>query len=110
MPMIEVERSGKHARVSLAGELTIYSAGEIKAELADAMSGADDLEVDLGGIAEIDTAGLQLMLIAKRQPGKQIRFVNHPPCVLRLIDLANLGSAFGDPLFIPAADAATGGS
>lgn len=110
MPMIEVERSGKHARVSLAGELTIYSVGEIKAELADAMRSADDLEVDLGGITEIDTAGLQLMLIAKRQPGKQIRFVNHPPCVLRLIDLANLGSAFGDPLFIPATDAATGGS
>lgn len=108
--MIEIERHGQRARVSLTGELTIYSAGEIKAGLADAMSSADDIELDLCGITEIDTAGLQLMLIAKRHPGKQIRFVNHPPCVLRLIDLANLGSVFGDPLFIPASEPVTGGS
>ena len=42
------------------------------------------------------------MLIAKRHPGSRVRFVNHPPAVRRLIDLANLGGAFGDPLFIAA--------
>ena len=90
------------ARVTLSGEMTIYNAAQIKATLAEAMRGAVELEVDLSGIADIDTAGLQLMLIAKRHPHCRVRFVNHSPEVLRLIDLANLGGALGDPLFIAA--------
>ncbi|KFB72369.1 MAG: STAS domain-containing protein [Candidatus Accumulibacter phosphatis] len=103
---IVIESSGQTARLTLDGELTIYEVAEIKAGLADVMRAADEIEIDLGGIAEIDTAGLQLMLIAKRNPGKRVRFVNHPPCVLRLIDLANLGGLLGDPLFISATESA----
>ena len=102
---IEIQRMGNSARVSLAGELTIYSAAEIKAGLAEAMASANEIEVDLSGISEMDTAGLQLMLIAKRHPGKAVCFVNHPPPVLRLVDLANLGGLLGDPLFISATKA-----
>lgn len=90
------------ARVTLSGEMTIYNAAQIKATLAETMRGAAEIEVDLSGIADIDTAGLQLMLIAKRHPECRVRFVNHSPEVLRLIDLANLGGALGDPLFIAA--------
>ena len=101
---LELERSGNQARVVLSGELTIYTVGETKAGLAEAMNGADEVEVDLASVTEIDTAGLQLMLIAKRNPDVQLRFVNHPPAVLRLVDLANLGAALGDPLIIAAAE------
>lgn len=96
---------GQTARLTLAGELTIYSVAETKAGLADAMRSADDIEVDLAGLTEIDTAGLQLMLLAKRRPGKNVRFINHPACVLRLIDLAHLGRVLGDPLYLPASEA-----
>jgi len=97
-----VDYSGQGARVTLSGELTIYSVAEIKSALAEAMGKASEIEVDLAGVTEVDTAGLQLMLIAKRHPDCQVRFVNHSPEVLRLIDLANLGGALGDPLFISA--------
>lgn len=97
-----VEYSGKSARVTLSGELTIYSVTPIKSALAEAMAKASEIEVDLAGVTEIDTAGLQLMLIVKRHPGSAVRFINHPPEVLRLVDLANLGGALGDPLFIAA--------
>lgn len=92
------------ARLALSGEMTIYNAAQIKVTLAEAMHGASEVEVevDLSGITDIDTAGLQLMLIAKRHPDCRVRFVNHSPEVLRLIDLANLGGALGDPLFIAA--------
>ncbi len=90
------------ARLTLSGEMTIYNAAQLKATLAEAMRGATEIEVDLSGIADVDTAGLQLMLIAKRHPDCRVRFVNHSPEVLRLIDLANLGGALGDPLFIAA--------
>jgi anti-sigma B factor antagonist len=99
---VQVEYTGNSTRVKLAGELTIYTAVEIKAALAEVMVESSEIEVDLSGITEIDTAGLQLMLIVKRNPGKMVRFVNHPASVLRLVDLANLGGALGDPLFISA--------
>jgi anti-sigma B factor antagonist len=101
---VQVERTENGVRVMLAGELSIYTAAETKAALADAMGEADEIEVDLAGVSEIDTAGLQLMLIIKRNPGKTVRFINHPPSVLRLVDLANLGSALGDPMFIAATE------
>jgi anti-sigma B factor antagonist len=100
--MDSTEHMQTAARVALSGEMTIYNAAQIKATLAEAMRDAAEVEVDLSAIADIDTAGLQLMLIAKRHPDCRVRFVNHSPEVLRLIDLANLGGALGDPLFISA--------
>jgi anti-sigma B factor antagonist len=97
---INVDSAGAGGRVSLSGEMTIYNVAQIKATLAEAMRGYDEIEVDLAGIGDIDTAGLQLMLIAKGNPDCAVRFVNHSQEVLRLVDLANLGSALGDPLFI----------
>ena len=99
---VDIEHQGTSARVTLSGELTIYSVAEIKSALAEAMGKASEIEVDLAGVTEVDTAGLQLMLIVKRHPGCDVRFVNHSPEVLRLVDLANLGGALGDPLTLPA--------
>jgi len=99
---VQVDYEGTSAQLALAGELTIYTAAEIKAALGEAMQRSSAIEVDLAGVTEIDTAGLQLMLIAKRNPDAEVRFVNHPEAVLRLVDLANLGGALGDPLFISA--------
>ena len=85
-------------RVALDGEVTIYTVGEIKADLALVIREHDETEIDLGSVEEMDTAGLQLMLMAKRCEGKKVRFVNHSAAVLRLLELANLGSQLGDPL------------
>ena len=101
---IAVKFEGNTARFALTGELTIYTAAELKTELADVMARADSIEIDLSGITEVDTAGLQWMLIAKRNPGKEVRFVKHPPSVVRLVDLANLGGVLGDPLILAARD------
>ena len=89
--------------LSLTEDLTIYHALEQKNALLAALGDTDELELDLMRVGEIDTAGLQLMLIAKRYPGKTVLFTNHPPVVLRLVDLANLGGALGDPLLFTAA-------
>ena len=99
---IEIKREGRQVAMVLSDELTIYTVAETKAALASIFEETSEVEIDLSGVNEMDTAGLQFMLIAKRYPGKAVRFVNHPPAVLRLVDLANLGSALGDPLFIAA--------
>ena len=86
----------------LAGELTIFSVQDIRQRLLEVLGTLDELMVDLGEVTEMDTAGLQLMLLAKRKPGKTVRFCNHPDSVLRLVDLANLGQTLGDPLILSA--------
>lgn len=49
------------------GELTIYSVAQAKDELfADYESLTDKVVLDLQAIAEIDTAGVQLLLFAKK--------------------------------------------
>lgn len=61
-----------------------------------------EMEVDLSGVEEIDTTGLQWMLMAKRRPDLQVHFVGHSAAVVRLIELANLGQALGDPIILAA--------
>lgn len=86
----------------LSGELTIFSVQDIRLRMLEVLADLDELTIDLGEVSEIDTAGLQLMLLAKRKPGKAIRFSNHSDEVLRLLDLANLGQTLGDPLVLKA--------
>lgn len=86
----------------LSGELTIFSVLDIRQRLLATLAALDELMVDLGEVTEIDTAGLQLMLLAKRKAGKTVRFRNHSDPVLRLIDLSNLAHTLGDPLILKA--------
>ena len=105
---LQSERMGKAARISLDGELTIYSVAEIKAGLAEAMNSADQIEIDLSGITEIDTAGLQLLILLKKEAqraGKTVSIVAHSQSVRAVIDFCNLAAELGDPLVIPAAEA-----
>lgn len=84
----------------LSGELTIYTVSEICQQFSDRLCACapSECEIDLSGVSEIDTAGLQLMLIMKKRPGVEIRFCHHSNAALRLVDLANLGQALGDPI------------
>ncbi|MFT3850388.1 MAG: STAS domain-containing protein [Propionivibrio sp.] len=88
--------------MSISGELTIFSAQDIHLRLCETLKAVDELSVDLGKVVEIDTAGLQLMLLAKRRPHRVVRFCNHSDEVLRLVDLANIGRTLGDPLVLKA--------
>ncbi len=96
------------ARLTLAGEMTIYAAAELKPRLLGPIESCAEIEVDLSGVAEIDTAGLQLLILAKRQAisaGKSLRLAGHSRPVLELIELYNLAAFFGDPMVISAREA-----
>ena len=87
----------------IRGPFTIYEAGTAKSVLLDELATADDMEVDLSGVSEFDTAGLQLLLMMKREAlrtDKPLRFRGHSKAVLTVIDLYNLGGAFGDPVVL----------
>ena len=96
-------------RLSLIEDLTIYHALEQKRLLLDALTSVDELEVDLSQVSEIDTAGLQLLILLKKEAqlaGKRIVFSAHSQSVRSVIDFCNLAAELGDPLIIPAAEAA----
>lgn len=99
---ISITEHAGGCRMQLDGEVNINTAAEIRAALQQAIAEHEDTEVDLGGVEAMDTAGLQLMLMAKRCEGKSVRFVNHSPAVLEVLELANLGQQLGDPLLLRA--------
>ena len=91
---------GRRAHHTIASRMTIYEATEHKRALLDALGGCAELEIDLSGVSDLDTAGIQLLVLAKREAaraGKAVRLVAPSPATIEVIDLFSLGSFFGDP-------------
>ena len=53
--------------VLVEGELAIYRAVEFKDRLLAALSAAGEVEVDLSQVNEMDSAGVQLLLLTRRE-------------------------------------------
>lgn len=89
----------------IEGEFSIYRAAELKPVILQAIESAPVLEIDLSGVAEFDTAGLQLLLLAKRvaaDKGHELRLVRHSAVVVDVLQLLDLAAHFGDPLVVGA--------
>ncbi|MFZ5511824.1 MAG: STAS domain-containing protein [Pseudomonadota bacterium] len=101
---IVLENTPAGARMTLTGELTVYAAAEAKERLLAPIAEAAVTEIELSRVSEIDSAGLQLLILAKRharRAGKELRLTGHSRPVLDLIELFNLAPFFGDPVVIP---------
>lgn len=93
------------AHLTISDNMTIYNAQSQKERLLDALEGAQHLDLDLSGVADMDSAGLQLLMLVKReavQQGKNVSISGHSPIVHQVLDFYNLVSVFGDPVVIPA--------
>jgi len=89
----------------LEGEMTIYRAEELRQVLMGAIQPEARLEIDLSGVTELDTCGLQLLMQAKRaatRHGGEVQLVRHSPPVLDVFELLNVAAFFGDHLVLPA--------
>lgn len=53
-------------KLALTGEMTIFTAALIKDQLMEAIQLGEDLNVDLSGVTEFDTSGLQILVSAKK--------------------------------------------
>ena len=103
---INIETSNDVCHAHVTGEMTIYHAAEMKGELLSCLDRSTEVEIDLSGVSEIDTAGFQLLLLAKREAanvGKPLRLIAHSPATLEALDLFNMASYFGDPVMMPRA-------
>lgn len=105
--MSETSSATEVGRLTLEADLTIYNAVDTKRQLLDAVHANKTVELDLSQVGEMDTAGFQLLVLAKRECQKldrTLRIVAHSPAVREVIDFYNMAAFFGDPLVIPAAE------
>ena len=92
-------------RISLDGELTIYRAADLKVSVLEALRKARVLEIELSGVTELDTAGLQVLMLAKQTAAaeqRELRLVQHSPAVVEIFEMLDLGAFFGDAVLIHA--------
>ena len=88
-------------KLSIEGDFTIFTAEAIKTRLLEALNEGQEIEVDLSGISEMDSAGLQLMVAAKREAATQekaLRFAGHSQAILSTMDLCDISGHFADPV------------
>lgn len=98
-------KTAKISRLQVQEDMTIYHAMAQKLQLLDALAAAEHLELDLHAVDEMDTTGLQLLLLLKReavQHGKSLSVLGHSARVQEVIDFCNLAGVFGDPMVISA--------
>lgn len=92
-------------RISLDGEMTIYRAADLKVTLLEALRKTRVLEVDLSAVTELDTAGLQVLMLAKQTAAaeqRELRLLQHSPAVVEIFEMLDLVAFFGDAVLIHA--------
>jgi anti-sigma B factor antagonist len=102
---VNIERDDHVCRFRIDGEMTIYTAAEHKSQLLDHLDDCEELELDLSGVGEMDSAGLQILLVLKREmekAGHSLRLTNHSQAVFEVLELLKMQAHFGDPVVIPA--------
>ena len=86
----------------IEGELTIYRAAELAAEMRAALAevpGGGAFELDLSEVTEMDCAGVQLLIAARRsaqESGRTLRVAGSSPAVAEVFQTLQLASHFGD--------------
>ena len=103
---IKVTSNDGNYTALIEDDMTIYEAVEQKAELLKTLKKlkkSEQMEVDLSNVNEMDTAGIQILLLLKRTAEKENKImllVAHSPASLDVIDRYNLATYFGDPVII----------
>ena len=82
------------------GEMTIYCAQSMKDQLLPPAVGIDrDLLLDVSGVTELDTCGVQVLLLMQRlamAEQRTLQLVEPSPAVREALGLCGLGSLLGD--------------
>jgi anti-anti-sigma factor len=87
--------------VYVSGEMTIYAAATLKEELLAVMAGqSQECRLDLSKVTELDTCGLQMLLMAQRacaSHNAHISVTQTSPAVREVVDLLRIDSLHAAP-------------
>ncbi len=85
--------------------MTIYTCGELKSRLLEELAAHPDAtRLDLSHVIELDTAGLQLLLTARRyatDAGRELSVANPSRVVTDVLDLCRLGALLAPTADVP---------
>ena len=98
-----METKSALTRIDITGALDIYNAAEQRQHLLDALGAGKEVEIDLSQVSEIDSAGVQLMIAAKREAAAQdktLSFTGQSQTVCDVLEPCNLAGSLGDPASI----------
>lgn len=76
--------------MALLGEMNIYSAIEVKKAFLENIYASEEVSIDLSGVSELDTAGVQLLILARREAenmGKTLRIDAHSDATASILKL-----------------------
>ncbi len=89
------DKAASAGEIRIDSDLTIYTVAEWKETLMGALERSAALSIDLSAVRELDTAGLQLLLLASREAqgtGKSVTLVAPSNAVAEVVQLCNLDS------------------
>ena len=95
--------------IALEGELTIYRAAELKPLLLAALPGTGPIELDLAEVSEVDTAGLQLLMLLRREAqalGRALQLRSPSLAMVEAFELLDLAAWFSEDSAVRAIRAA----
>jgi len=100
MTITFAKRSKEQSLLRLQGDLTIRSAGEVKASFIKALVESEEVAVDFDGVSEVDLTCLQLLCSAHRSAtrlNKRFLFAdsNRPEAFLALVEAAGFARSMG---------------
>ena len=103
--MFRIDRSTHEGEpcLRLEGGLTIYEVTEAKAGLCPELDRHRSLQLNLAGLDELDSAGVQLLVWLKqeaRRRGVSLVFSGHSQAVIEVFDLLQVAGLFGDAILI----------
>jgi len=78
--------------LSLTGELVVHELAGLRARLDEIAAGSGELTLDVSGLEQVDTAGLQLLVAFLRHRGSQdpLRLAGLSPALERAAKLTGL--------------------
>ena len=101
--MIKFKELNQTYQAHIDGAMTIYNATEIGSKLFPALQESRDLVINLANVSEIDSAGVQLLMLAKKERATNeltLNLTEHSDAVLDVFDLMGLVSYFNDPIVL----------
>jgi anti-anti-sigma factor len=91
---MDVDQKISMSELRVDGEITIYRASEVAQTLFAAVRAeSGDVSLDMSEVTEFDTAGLQLLLMARRlveANGHRLDVVQPSECVAEVLGLCNI--------------------
>lgn len=111
--MFDLEQKQHFVKLSIEEEMTIYHVAEIKTLFDSILDDPRELEINLHKVSQIDCAGIQLLMLAKKERDKKklsLTLTQHSNAVLEAFEFLGLVSYFNDIVVLPKAKGEAHGS